>query len=244
MLQIESGTTTQELEIALLNDGWREHGAPSSYSVVYSNHKEPWIVKVRQRPANSRDADFKCAMKWYRYCQNNWERNVHVPRVASVNTLQEDDEMAYVVIMEKLKPFDLHNCEWRQEHPVEQAVMWAIMAELTMSDVIWGAAVDPIETILEYMMGEERIEKIVGPASQIPCQRAMAEYISRNTGMVIEMTRVAIEYGAFMDYQLPSLVQNIMDMSKRNGCILDLSLPNVMVRPDNKTLVITDPVLG
>lgn len=264
--------TSEELEYELMQKGWKVISDDSYYSNVFGKDSSPWVVKILRNPKLVRPMsdgglgdsaqNFVCAMKWYRYCLQNWESNPHIPRIPFVKTLDEGDgSRSYVVLIEKLKAIDLSTYKWKSDEQVANIATWSFLHNLdfyTDRPAGMSAAVDMtiIESILRLIPNKVVLKSLFDMfasggrqnfapaldddqiyswlASRIPGhESAMGMMI--NAGMAITN-----KFGN----PLAQAYTDIKAMSGANGCLMDLHDENIMVRPSTNELVITDPVQG
>jgi hypothetical protein len=262
-----SQMTSQELTDQLYENGWEPIGdVDSAFSDVYGKSGSPWVVKVLRSPQHAHDNDFTCAMKWYRYCLNNWQSNPHLPRIPFVKTLRETSErgmqsyLSYVVMIELLEDFDGFEFEWRRDDPIENAVLWSIMARIVGLHGNWAneqQTTEAVSTILsmmpehlvrryydEFKLDQEYINQ--NEFGSDGWYRSLAEII---VGREEYMTMDQISFDGLMlaaakGHQLAQTYKQVTEMSRKGACELDLHSGNVMIRSSTGELVITDPVQG
>ena len=273
-----SQMTAMELRNQLEDNGWAKvDDGDTSYSNVYGKSGSPWVVKIlkvsRRGSASTR---FQCAMQWYRYCLKNWQNNPHLPRIPFVKTLRAtaigDDgqrkiakgQVSYVVMLERLEDFYVDHYEWRREDPLNNAIMFSVMASVAgLYDHRWHNNDDmtTVFTTLLRIMTEEELQSLVsavgmifydehGGAQSEPgsdgwfASLTSALLSSGGYAEIGQMMERGIAVGAERGNPLAIAMEQIHKAGEDNGCEIDLHIGNVMVRPSTNELVITDPVQG
>jgi len=260
-----SRMTSKELKNQLEDAGWAKvDDGDTAYSNVYGKEGSPWVVKIlkvmRRGSASTR---FQCAMQWYRYCLKNWQNNPHLPRIPFVKTLIEGsrDVRSYVVMLERLEEFYVDHYEWRREDPLDNAIMFSVMAAVAgLYEFNWmdDEDVQKVFPTLLRILSEEDLMSLVSSIQQhawidetlepgsdewfASFSKALLQHggFSEIGKMMEKGIAVGVERGNLMAIAM----EQIHKAGEDNGCEIDLHIGNVMVRPSTNELVITDPVQG
>jgi len=270
-----SHMTSRELRNELEDNGWAKiDNGDTAYSNVYGKNGSPWVVKIlKVSRIGKTSTRFQCAMQWYRYCLNNWQSNPHLPRIPFVKTLRAtaigDDgqrkiakeHVSYVVMLERLEDFYVDHYEWRREDPLDNAIMFSVMAAVAgIYDHNWmnDEDVQRVFPVLLRLMPEEDLMSLFNSIKQHAWVDDSFEFGSEE--WFASFSKTLLQHGGFSDiglmmergievgvkYGNPMAIamEQIHKAGEDNGCEIDLHLGNVMVRPSTGELVITDPVQG
>jgi len=262
-----SNMNRQELTDQLLTNGWAQIGDDdTAYSNVYGKDGSPWVVKILKVTRNAAtNSNFQCAMQWYRYCLKNWQSNPHLPRIPFVKTMRESivtGMLSYVVMIERLGEFN-QAYEWRREDPVDNAIMFAIMAAVISLYGGWYKDDDMnrVFTTLLRMLTDQELISLVDKYSKgffgvyggsMHEQGSDGWFDSLTKAMLASggLTEIAtmiergIDVAAKQGNKMAIAMEQIHKAGEDNGCEIDFHVGNVMVRPSTNELVITDPVKG
>lgn len=255
----------QQLTDELLSNGWAQVGdEDTAYSDVYGKSGTPWVVKILRVSRKGETSErFQCAMQWYRYCLQNWQSNPHLPRIPFVKTLKETKttgQRSYVVMIELLEEFDVSSYEWRREEPVDNAIMWSVMASVAgLYDNRWydQADLEKAFTTLLRLLSEEEILSLVNKyGERFYDEFGGGQSEQGSDGWYESLTNTMLATGGFMEISLlmeqgmkiaaerGNKMAIAMKQVHESGCEVDMHIGNVMVRPSTNELVVTDPVQG
>ncbi len=272
-----SQMTAMELKNQLEDAGWAKiDDGDTAYSHVYGKPGSPWVVKILKTSRIGKTSTrFQCAMQWYRYCLKNWQSNPHLPRIPFVKTLRAtaigDDgqrkiakgHFSYVVMLERLELFNPAMYEWRREDPVDNAIMFSVMAAVDSLYGKWYNEDDQQRafTTLLRMFTEQELISLVNKYSRgFFGEHGGGKHEQGSDGWFDSLTNAmlasggwteigmmmsrGIEVAAKQGNKMAIAMLQIHLSSEDNGCEIDLHTGNVMVRPSTDELVITDPVQG